>query len=101
MYFPVQSIICAPLGIGIAELEPTSVIRPSRTMTTAFGKSRAEWPQSPTSMTVPPVKASGVEPRTLGGTDGWPCDKAIVLAKAAPAIPTKALRKGRIRKQVC
>ena len=95
---PVQSMTRAPLGMGTAKSEPTSVIRPSRTMTTAFSMSFAERPQSVTSTTVPPASTSGIEGDGLGANGDGACAQAKATAQIATTGPEKMRREARIRK---
>ncbi len=67
MNFPVQSMTRAPLGMGSDARGPTSVILPFCTITMASGRSAAEWPQSVTSMTVPPASTSGMGGACVAG----------------------------------
>ena len=89
---PVQSITRALLGMETAMREPTSVMRPSRTMTMASGKSFAEWPQSVTSTTVPPASASGTEGADLGANGRALGPGRMEQPEAIPTAPRKRRR---------
>jgi hypothetical protein len=85
----------APLGIGTSVREPTAVIFPSLMRTTASARSRADRPQLPTSITVPPTRT------ICGGAGlgavwdgGW--DQAKREATTLPQIHARTKGRNRI-----
>ena len=93
---PEQSMTREFFGIEIAAREPTSVIRPSRTTTTASSMSFAERPQLVTSTTVPPASTSGGGDWGLDGA----CGQAETTARTDPIAHSERRRKHFIGKTV-